>query len=70
MLKEVIAEAPYQAEVYRGTPKVRHTVLFCVTPNPVLLGGANVDNLSSVKEIMQIPIAHSFPFSFFFLHLD
>lgn len=52
--------------MYGGAPKVKHTVLFCVTPNPVLLGGANVDNLSSVKEIMQILIAHSFPFSFFF----
>lgn len=67
MLKDIIAEGPYQAEVYRGAPKVRHMVLFCFTQNPVLLGGANVDNLSSVKEIMQILIAHSFPFSFFYI---
>lgn len=69
VLKDVIAEAPQQAVVYRGAPKVRHMVLFCFTQNPVLLWGANVDNLSSVKEIMQILIAHSFPFSPFFFYI-
>lgn len=39
---------------------------FCFIQNIVLLLTANVDNLGSVKEIMQILTANSFPFNFFF----
>lgn len=44
-------------------------ISFCFIQNTTLLLVANVDNLGSLKKIMQILIANSFPFSFFTFRL-
>ena len=47
-----------------GQDQLGKWISFCFIQNTGLLLATNVDNLGSVKEIMQILIANSFPFSF------
>lgn len=47
-----------------GQDQLGKWISFCFIQNTALLLATNVDNLGSVKEIMQILIASSFPFSF------
>lgn len=47
-----------------GQDQLGKWISFCFIQNTALLLAINVDNLGSVKEIMQILIANSFPFSF------